>query len=140
MATTLPPPSKRQRTAAAELSKTQQDVDTIPDNLGSIRVQFLDQATGQSAGPPVSIPVRDATVKNLELLLNTLQRNVGVPRTRSCFPHTSQRHKQMLTCYRMRLNGYLIASRIARTHLIPRNSTTPLTFQMISTTPFSSLA
>ena len=87
MATVLPPPSKRQRTAVAELTRTQQDVDTIPENLGSIRVQFLDQATGQSAGPPVSVPVRDATVKNLELLLNTLQRNVGVPRTRSCSPY-----------------------------------------------------
>ncbi|KAF6227401.1 hypothetical protein HO133_008845 [Letharia lupina] len=75
MATTLPPPSKRQRTATAEKARAQQDVDTIPDNLGSIRVQFLDQASGISAGPPVSVPVRDATVKNLELLLNTLQRN-----------------------------------------------------------------
>ena len=86
MATTLPPPSKRQRTAQAELARAQQDVDTIPDNLGSIRVQFLDQATGESAGPPVSVPVRDATVKNLELLLNTLQRNVGLSRTRSYSP------------------------------------------------------
>ena len=86
MATTLPPPSKRQRTAAAESARAQQDVDTIPDDMGSIRVQFLDQASGQSAGPPVSVPVRDANVKNLELLLNTLQRNVGVPSTRSCFP------------------------------------------------------
>ena len=86
MATTLPPPSKRQRTAVAELASAQQAVDTIPENLGSIRVQFLDQATGESAGPPVSVPVRDATVKNLELLLNTLQRNVGVSRTRSRSP------------------------------------------------------
>ena len=83
MATTLPPPRKRQRIATAEFSKKQQDIDTIPDNLGSMRVHFLDQATGQSAGPPVSVPVRDANVKNLELLLNTLQGNVGVPRTRS---------------------------------------------------------
>ena len=86
MATVLPPPSKRQRTAVAELARTQQDVDTIPDNLGSVRVQFLDQATGLSAGPPVSVPVRDATVKNLELLLNTLQRNVGISGTRSRSP------------------------------------------------------
>lgn len=91
MATTVPPPSKRQRTAIAEKAREQQDVDTIPDNLGSIRVQFLDQASGKSAGPPVSVPVRDATVKNLELLLNTLQRNVGVPRTRSCSPHQPDR-------------------------------------------------
>ncbi len=87
MATIIPPPSKRQRTAVAERARAQQEVDTIPDNLGSIRVQFIDQATGQSAGPPVSVPVQDATVKNLELLLNTLQRNVGVPRRRGCFSH-----------------------------------------------------
>lgn len=87
MATTLPPPSKRQRTAVAELARAQQDVDTIPENLGSIRVLFLDQASGRPAAPPVSVPVRDATVKNLELLLNTLQRNVRVPRTGSCSPH-----------------------------------------------------
>ena len=87
MATSLPPPSKRQRTAVANLAKVQQDVETIPDDMGSIRVQFLDQATGLSAGPPVSVPVRDATVKNLELLLNTLQRNVRVSRTRSCSSH-----------------------------------------------------
>lgn len=86
MATILPPPSKRQRIGVAELARAQQDVDTIPDDLGSVRVQFLDQATGLSAGPPVSVPVRDATVKNLELLLNTLQRNVGVSRTKSCSP------------------------------------------------------
>ena len=72
MATTLPPPNKRQRTATAKTARDQQEVDTIPGNLGSVRVQFLDRATGQSAGPPVSVPVRDATVKNLELLLNAL--------------------------------------------------------------------
>ena len=83
MATTLPPPSKRQRLATAELSKKQQDIDTIPVNGGSIRVNFTDSATGQSAGPPVYIPVRDANVKNLELLLNTLLGHVGLPRTRS---------------------------------------------------------
>ncbi|KAA6411877.1 MAG: WD repeat protein [Lasallia pustulata] len=75
MATVLPPPSKRQRTAVAERTRAQQDIGAIPDNLGSIRVQFFDQATGQSTGAPVSVPVVDATVKNLELLLNTLQGN-----------------------------------------------------------------
>ena len=79
MATVLPPPSKRQRVAIAEKAKEQQEIDTIPDDLGSIRVQFWDQATNQSTGAPVSIPVVDATVKNLELLLNTLQQNVGSP-------------------------------------------------------------
>ncbi|KAI9814767.1 MAG: hypothetical protein M1827_003033 [Pycnora praestabilis] len=75
MTTVLPPPSKRQRVAAAEKSREQQDVGAIPDDLGSIRVQFYDQATGLSSGTAVSIPVADASVKNLELLLNTLQGN-----------------------------------------------------------------
>ncbi len=79
MATIVPPPGKRQRTAIADKAREQQDIDVIPDNLGSIRVQFYDQATGQSSGPPVSVSVADATVKNLELLLNTLQKNVRGP-------------------------------------------------------------
>ena len=74
---TVPPPSKRQKTAVAEQAREQQSVDSIPSNLGSIRVQFVDQSNGQSVGPPVSVPVADATVKNLELLLNTLQQNVS---------------------------------------------------------------
>ena len=79
MATTLPPPSKRQKIAKAEKVRAVQEASVIPDDLGSVRVQFVDQSTGQSLGAPVSIPVADATVKNLELLLNTLQRNVGGP-------------------------------------------------------------
>ena len=80
MATVLPPPSKRQRVAAAERSKEQQDVGGVPEGLGSIRVQFFDQATGKAAGGPVSIPVADATVKNLELIVNSLQGNVCISR------------------------------------------------------------
>ena len=76
MATILPPPSKRQKTAVAEKAREQQNVENIPDGLGSIRVHFSNQANGQSVGTPVSVPVADATVKNLELLLNTLQGNV----------------------------------------------------------------
>lgn len=76
MATVVPPPSKRQRTMIAEKAREQQNVDIIPSDLGSIRVQFVDQSTGQSSGAPTSIPVADATVKNLELLLNTLLKNV----------------------------------------------------------------
>lgn len=79
MATVLPPPSKRQRTIIAEKAREQQDVDAIPKDAGSVRVQFFDQSTGKPTGAPVAIPVVDATVKNLELLLNTLQGNVGVP-------------------------------------------------------------
>ena len=76
MATVFPPPSKRQRLAAAETAKTQQEIDTIPPNLGSIRIQFYDQASGKPTGGPVSVPVVDASVKNLELLVNSLLGNV----------------------------------------------------------------
>ncbi|KZF26842.1 WD40 repeat-like protein [Xylona heveae TC161] len=75
MATVLPPPNKRQKTAAAQKAREQQEIDAIPEDLGSVRVQFFDQATGQATGPPVSVSVGDASVKNLELLLNTLQGN-----------------------------------------------------------------
>ena len=79
MATTLPPPSKRQKAAIAEKVQADKEANVIPKDLGSIRVQFVDQSTGQPSGAPVSIPVADATVRNLELLLNTLQGNVGGP-------------------------------------------------------------
>ena len=77
MATVQPPPSKRQRTATALKAREQQAIDAVPDNLGSVRIQFHDHATGRTAGPAVSVPVVDATVKNLELLLNSLQGNVS---------------------------------------------------------------
>lgn len=76
MATVLPPPSKRQKTAIAEKAQKQQDVEIIPSGLGSIRVQFSSQGNGRPVGAPVSVPVADATVNNLELLLNTIQGNV----------------------------------------------------------------
>ena len=78
MATLVPPPSKRQKTEVAEKSREQQSVESIPSDLGSIRVQFNDQSTGQPFGAPISVPVVDATARNLELLLNTLQRNVSL--------------------------------------------------------------
>ena len=79
MATIAPPPPKRQRTAVAERAKAQQELDVIPRDLGSVRIQFFDQSTGKASAAPVSAPVAEATVKNLELLLNTLQKNVGEP-------------------------------------------------------------
>ncbi|MCJ1479286.1 hypothetical protein MMC13_007971 [Lambiella insularis] len=75
MATVLPPPNKKQRLEVAERTREQQDVNRIPEDLGSVRVQFFDQSTGKPTGGPVSIPVADTTVKNLELLLNSLQGN-----------------------------------------------------------------
>ncbi|KAL8900794.1 MAG: hypothetical protein Q9207_005515 [Kuettlingeria erythrocarpa] len=73
MATMLPPPSKRRRIMVTEAARAQQDVDSIPSNLGSVRVQFVDHATGKPTGAPVLIPVADATVKNLELIVNTME-------------------------------------------------------------------
>ena len=78
MATILPPPSKKQKTADSKRAQEQQEIDTIPDNLGSVRIQFHDAATGTAAGPPVSVPVADATTKNIELILNTLLGNVNL--------------------------------------------------------------
>lgn len=76
MATLLPPPTKRQKREDTEKAQQQQEIQGIPDNLGSIRVQFYDQATGSATGPAVSMPVGDTSVKNLETLLNTLQGHV----------------------------------------------------------------
>lgn len=81
MSTLVPPPTKRQKTEIAEKARLQQEIESIPDNLGSVRVQFFDQATGSATGPAVSVPVADANVKNLETLLNTLQGNVGTQRS-----------------------------------------------------------
>ena len=90
MATLVPPPSKRQKFAAAEKARKQQDIETIPTDLGSIRVQFFDQSNGSAAGPAVAIPVIDATVKNLETLLNALQGNVS-------YLHKSSLRQPLLT-------------------------------------------
>lgn len=79
MATVLPPPNKRQKVAIAEKVQAKESASIIPNDLGNIRIQFVDQSTGKTAGVPVNVPVADATVRNLESLLNTLQRNVGGP-------------------------------------------------------------
>jgi ribosome assembly protein 4 len=77
MSTVLPPPSKRQRTDAAEKARLQQDIEEIPSDAGSLRLQFYDETTGLPIGSgPVLVPVADAIPKNLELLLNTLQGHV----------------------------------------------------------------
>jgi ribosome assembly protein 4 len=75
MATIVPPPSKRQKLAAVDKAERAAEDARIPEGLGSVRVQFVDQSTGKATGPAVSIPVKDASVRNLETLLNTLQGN-----------------------------------------------------------------
>lgn len=79
MATVLPPPSKRQKVALAEKKVAEEADRQIPEDLGNVTVQFVDQTNGQVTGAPIAIPVAEATSSNLEQLLNTLQRNVGVP-------------------------------------------------------------
>ncbi|KAK5711480.1 ribosome assembly, partial [Elasticomyces elasticus] len=90
MATLVPPPTKRQRTETVEKARLQQDIESIPSDLGSIRVQFFDQATGSATGPAVSVPVVDASVKNLETLLNTLQGNDDEERVPYRFTYQSE--------------------------------------------------
>jgi ribosome assembly protein 4 len=75
MATVLPPPSKRQKVEAIERARQQQDIPSVPNNLGSVRVQFTDQRTGEPTGGPILVSIADASVKNLELLLNSLRGN-----------------------------------------------------------------
>jgi len=76
MATLVPPPSKRQKLQAAEKAQKAAQDAQIPDDLGTVRVQFVDQSTGKATGPVVAVAVKDATVKNLESLLNTIQGKV----------------------------------------------------------------
>lgn len=78
MATVLPPPSKRQRVEASEKARVQAEANEIPDGLGSVRVQFVDQSTGGGTGPAIAVSIANATVKNLETLLNSIQGNVGI--------------------------------------------------------------
>ena len=76
MATVLPPPSKRQKVAAEGEKRQHQEDQKHPENLGSIRIQFHDQASGKGIGVPVAIPLAQASVKNLELLLNNILHHV----------------------------------------------------------------
>lgn len=88
MATVLPPPSKRQRLETLERSREQQDINNVPSDVGSLRIQFFDETTGLPIGKgPVLVPVADATPKNLELLLNTIQGHVGSESLRDHFPN-----------------------------------------------------
>lgn len=82
MATVLPPPSKRQKLDAAERARIQQQPGPIPE--GSIRVQFVDRTSNAPAGPAVAVPLAQASVKNLEILLNSL---LGINEARERIPY-----------------------------------------------------
>ncbi|TGO82071.1 hypothetical protein BPOR_0929g00030 [Botrytis porri] len=73
MSTVPPPPSKRQRTDAFEKARAQQVIKEIPSDAGSLKIQFLDDATGLPlTDGPILVPIADASPKNLGILLNTL--------------------------------------------------------------------
>lgn len=78
MATILPPPSKRQRLEVFKASKEQQDIDVVPPESGSLKINFIDSRTGAPmCDGPILVPVADATPQNLELLVNKLQGRVS---------------------------------------------------------------
>lgn len=77
MATVAPPPSKRQRLESLEKARIQAEANEIPDGLGNVRIQFVDQSTDEATGPAIAVSVTNATVENLETLLNSIQGNVG---------------------------------------------------------------
>ena len=131
MATLVPPPSKRQKVAAAERAKEQQELYSIPSDLGSVRVQFFDQATGNATGPAVSVPVADANTKNLETLLNTLQGNVS---TQKNYLRMWRKSRINDRHHRTTMTGFRIASPTSPTRAIRQSI-----FLQTSTTRFFSL-
>ncbi|KAI9705758.1 MAG: hypothetical protein M1820_005006 [Bogoriella megaspora] len=74
MATVLPPPSKRQKLAAEARSRQEEEErNSIPENLGRVRVRFYDLTSGAATGPAVYISLKDANAKNFEVLANNLE-------------------------------------------------------------------
>jgi ribosome assembly protein 4 len=71
MATVVPPPSKRRKLVASELARIQKIPDEVPE--GSIRIRFIDRSTNEPLGPVVSVPLQHSSVKNLEILANSLR-------------------------------------------------------------------
>lgn len=66
MATVLPPPSKRQKTAEATRAREQVAAPApIPEGLQ--RIQFRDADTGEPHGPVVTVSLADLDPKNLSL-------------------------------------------------------------------------
>lgn len=85
MATTLPPPSKRQRREDLERTRVQQDATAAAGPAGSFKARFLDN-DGKQLSDVIEVPLADASEKNLSLLLNTLLDRVG-PALPSDFLH-----------------------------------------------------
>lgn len=75
MATTAPPPSKRQRREDVARTTTQADLTHILapayDDGASFKARFVD-GDGQQMTDVIEVPLADASEKNVSLLLNTL--------------------------------------------------------------------
>ncbi|EME39335.1 hypothetical protein DOTSEDRAFT_56755 [Dothistroma septosporum NZE10] len=71
MATILPPPSKRQKTAAAARAR---EAITPPSEIpqGTQRIQFRDADSGDAQGPAVAVSLNDLSPAKLSLLLNSI--------------------------------------------------------------------
>ncbi|KAI9728948.1 MAG: hypothetical protein M1828_000033 [Chrysothrix sp. TS-e1954] len=73
MATTLPPPSKKQKRIAHEAAVLDAESQQIPNDLGSVRLQFVERNTGGTVGAPLLLPLGQANFKTLEQLINSVQ-------------------------------------------------------------------
>ncbi|KAF2666059.1 WD repeat protein [Microthyrium microscopicum] len=82
MATVVPPPSKRRKLQDVLRATTQHVPEDIP--TGSVRIRFIDRSTNQPIGPAVAVPLQQSSIKNLDLLANSLQ-NLTDPADR--LPH-----------------------------------------------------
>ena len=78
MATTVPPPNKKRRTELAELAKEQRIAYRIPDDAGSVRVQFRDQESGSEVGPSILVPLQESSIQNLERIYHALSKEVSL--------------------------------------------------------------
>ena len=76
MATALPPPSKKQKRSAEEAAIREAEEQRVPDDLGSVRLQFVEKSTGGIVGAPLLIPLAQANVRTLEQLINNIQNHV----------------------------------------------------------------
>lgn len=78
MATVIPPPSKRVKTAAAARAREQQDVAEVALPSGSIRIQFHDYSTRKTVGAPVLVPLAYSKPSDLQQIYRSLQGDVSL--------------------------------------------------------------
>ena len=76
MATVPPPPNKKQKLAAEAARQEAEEAAQIPEDLGNVRIELVDSSSGRPTGLPITVPIAQATAKELANLLNELQGNV----------------------------------------------------------------